>query len=96
MLFARLFTGPRVGGIIDLGEVLEIQVGVYLRGTDVGMAEQLLHGAQVAGGLQHVAGEGVTQHMRVQTLVQALADRTLAQALLDRAWVLNVGVSRKT
>src|SRR3546814_12219466 len=47
---------PRVGGVVDLGQVLEIQVGVDLGGGRIIMTEQLLHAAQVAGGLEHVAG----------------------------------------
>jgi ABC-type nitrate/sulfonate/bicarbonate transport system substrate-binding protein len=40
-----------------LGQMLEVQPRVDLRGGDVGMAQQFLHGAQVAAGLQHVAGK---------------------------------------
>src|SRR3546814_6645524 len=43
---------PRMGGVVDLGQVLEIQVGVDLGGGDIGVAEQFLHAAQVAGGLR--------------------------------------------
>ncbi|MNQ62145.1 hypothetical protein D3C85_764790 [compost metagenome] len=50
--------------------MLEVQVGIDLRGLDVGMAEQFLHRAQVLGGLQQMAGEGVPQHVRVQMLAQ--------------------------
>ena len=39
-------------------------MGVNLRGGDVGVAEQLLHGAQVGAVLQKVAGKGVAQHVR--------------------------------
>ena len=42
-------------------------MGVDLRGRDVGMAEKLLHGAQISTPLQEMAGEGVAQHMRRQT-----------------------------
>ena len=40
-------------------------MGVDLGGGEVFVAEQFLHAAQVAGGLQDVAGEGVAQHVRV-------------------------------
>ena len=39
-------------------------VGVDLRRRDVGMAEQLLHDAEIGAVLQEVAGEGVAQHVR--------------------------------
>ena len=39
-------------------------MGVDLRGRDVGMAEQLLHGAKIRAALQQMAGEGVAEHMR--------------------------------
>ena len=43
-------------------------VGVDLRRRDVGMAEQLLHDAQVGAVLQEVAGEGVAQHVRADAV----------------------------
>ena len=44
-------------------------VGVDLRGGDVGVAEQLLHDAQVGAVLQQVAREGVAQHVRADALL---------------------------
>ena len=49
------------------GEVLEIQVGVDLGGADIGVSEQLLHGAQVTAGFQQVAGKGMAQGMGVDS-----------------------------
>ena len=40
---------PRMGLVVDAGQVLKVQVGVNLGGGDVGVAEQFLHGPQVAG-----------------------------------------------
>ena len=40
---------PRMGLVVDPGQVLEVQVGVYLGGADVGVAQQFLHRPQVAG-----------------------------------------------
>ena len=45
--------------VVDLGEVLEVQMGVDLGGADVRVAQQFLHRPEVAGGLQQMAGEGV-------------------------------------
>ncbi len=67
-------------------------MGIDLRGRDVGMAEQLLHRAQIGAPLQEMAGKGVTEHMRrdagrldpggkrerLQLLAEALAGEMLA------------------
>ncbi len=37
-------------GVVNLREMLEIQVGVDLGRRNVGVAEQFLHAAQIAGG----------------------------------------------
>ena len=39
-------------------------MGVDLRGRDVGVAEELLHRAQIRAVLQEMAGEGMTEHVR--------------------------------
>ena len=66
-------------------------MGVDLRGRDIGMAEQLLHRAQIGAPLQQMAGKSVTQHMRrdaggldasgrgqpLQLLAEALAGKML-------------------
>src|SRR5881628_1813728 len=54
-----------VRGIIGFGEVLEVKMGVDLRGRDARMPEHFLHRAQVSGRLEQVRGEGMAQHMRV-------------------------------
>ncbi len=43
---------PWVRLVVDLGQVLEVKVGVDLGGADVGVTQEFLHGAQVAGGFQ--------------------------------------------
>ena len=68
-----------MGAVVDPGQVLEIQMGVDLGGAQVGVAEQLLHRAQVAGGLQHMGGERVAQLVRMQVVVQAPGQRRPAQ-----------------
>ena len=40
------------------------RVGEDHRGGHVGVAQQVLHGADVRSGLEQAGGEGVTQHMR--------------------------------
>src|SRR5690606_20675893 len=83
--FAFLALRARMGCVVDPGQVLEVQVGVDLGGGDVGVAEQFLHAAQVAGGFEQVAGEAVAQHVRVHVLEHALALGELADAHLHRA-----------
>jgi len=71
--------------VVHLGQVLEVEMGIHLGGGDVGVAQQLLHRAQVAGGLQHVAGEAVAQHVGMQMHPQAATQRQLFQPRLDHA-----------
>src|SRR3546814_13778237 len=61
---------PRVGGVVDLGQVLEIQVGVDLGGRRIIKKKKVQQAATAAGGLDHVAGEDVSQHSRLQDLKQ--------------------------
>src|SRR5688572_32889283 len=56
---------PRMRCIVDPGEVLKIKVGVNLRRSDVGVAEELLDAAQVLARLEQMRREGVPEHMRV-------------------------------
>src|SRR5262245_50621218 len=69
-------------------------VGIDLRRRDVGMAEELLHRAQIGATLQEVAGKGVAKNVRrdargfdpggeserLQLLSKALAGKMLASA----------------
>ena len=64
----------------------EIEVRVDLRGRDVGVAQQFLHAAQVAGGFEHVAREAVAQQVRMHALEQPLPLRERAQPQLHRTW----------
>ena len=67
-------------------------MGVNLRGRDVGVAEKLLHRTQIGAPLQEMAGESVTEYMRrdaggldaggkrerLQLLTETLARQVLA------------------
>jgi len=46
-------------------QILPVKVGINFGSGDAFMAQHFLHGAQVLGGLQHVAGETVAQHVRM-------------------------------
>mgnify|MGYP003462921181 CR=1 FL=1 len=87
--------GPGVRLVIDVLELLAREVRVHLRGGDVGVAEHLLDGAEVATSGQQVRGERMAQRMRAHAvfeaaglrmplddLVQALAAQP-ASALID-------------
>src|SRR5580765_3039580 len=50
-----------VGGASDAGRPLVEDMGVDLRRADVAVAEELLHRADVAAGLEQVRGEGMPQ-----------------------------------
>ena len=52
----------------DLLQALFEDVGVDLRRRDVGVAEELLHRAQVGAAIEQVAGEGVAQDVRADAL----------------------------
>ena len=61
-------------GVVDPGQVLEVQMRVDLGGGDVGVAEQFLHATQVTGRLEYVAGKAVAQQMRMHMLGHALCN----------------------
>ena len=60
-----LFSRPRMGRVIHLRQVLEVEVGVDLRAADAGVTEEFLHGTEIPAGLQQVAREAVAQHVRM-------------------------------
>jgi len=49
---------------VHLAQARGRDVGVDLRGSDVGMAEKRLHDAEIGAVVQEVAGEGVAEHVR--------------------------------
>jgi hypothetical protein len=52
--------------IVDLCKVLKIEMGIDLRGRDIGVPEQFLHSAQVSRGFEQMARKRVTKQMRMQ------------------------------
>ena len=72
-----------MGLVVHLGQMLKVQPRIDLGGGDAGVAQQLLHGAQVAAGLQQMAGERVAQHVRVHGRGQPRALAALAQPQPD-------------
>ena len=64
----------RVRVQIFLAQVAAIDVGVNLRGGDVGMPQDVLDDAQVRPALQHMRGERMAQRVRMQ-VVHAIVTR---------------------
>jgi hypothetical protein len=67
--------------IVGLPHVVLADVGVDLRGRDVGVAEQGLDGAQVGAALEQVGGEAVAELVRRDGAGDAGRDRVLAEFL---------------
>src|SRR3954453_9543406 len=63
--------GARVRLEVDVLEPLAREVRVHLRRRDVGVAEHLLHGTQVAAPRQQVGGEAVAQRVRAHAAGEA-------------------------
>ena len=61
---ASLLLGQRMVLGDEGAQPLLEHVGVDLRRRDVGVAEELLHDAEIGAVLQEVAGEGVAEHVR--------------------------------
>ena len=82
-LGATLNPRPRMRRVVGLGQVLKVQPGVDLCGGDVGVAQQLLHRAQITTALQHMAGKRVAQHVRVHRRGDARQLAAAVEALPD-------------
>src|SRR5215208_37398 len=67
--------------LVDGAQVLAVDVGVDLRRGDVGVAEHLLHGAQVGAALQQVGGEGVAERVGRDVLLDSGSLDVLLQDL---------------
>src|SRR5690606_30548398 len=55
----------RMRSIVDVGQMLEVKVGVDLRRRQARVAEQLLDGAQISARLEQMRRERMPQHMRM-------------------------------
>ncbi|MNS59333.1 hypothetical protein D3C72_922880 [compost metagenome] len=65
--------------------MLEVEVGIDLGGGEIGVAQQLLHRPQIAGGLQHVGGEAVAQLVGMNVGIEGLLVAPAVEPLLYRA-----------
>ncbi len=57
-------SGSRVGGAVDRGEALGAHVRVHLGSAEAGVAENLLHRAQVGPAVEQVSGRAVPERVR--------------------------------
>ena len=69
-----------MGVVVDLGQVLKVKMGIYLRGGDISVPQQFLYGAEITAGFQYVTGARMSQHMRVKPARQAAFATPLLQA----------------
>jgi hypothetical protein len=76
---------------VRLLQLLAREVGVELGGGEVGVAEHLLHRAQVAVAGEQVRGEGVAQGVRapLQGRQPGRADETAASDAADRGQAIH-------
>jgi hypothetical protein len=68
-----------VGGVEDLAQVVGRHVRVDLGGRHVGVAEHLLHAAQVGAALQQVRGEAVPERVQADLAGHAGGAQVTAQ-----------------
>src|SRR4051794_12315632 len=74
---------PRVGVEVDVLQPLGREVGVDLGRGDVGVAEHLLEGTEVAAAGQQVRREGVTQRVRAHAVGEPRAARVALDDLVE-------------
>ena len=78
------FSRPGMGFVVYLGEMLEVKVGIDLGRGDVGVAEQLLHAAEIVAGLQQVGCKGMAEQVREHVGIDALAPGPMGDPSLYR------------
>ena len=74
-----------MGGVVDLGQLLKVEVGIDLRGREVFVTEQLLNRAEVSARFEQVARERMAQHVRMDVHGKSAAQRPPAKPRLHRA-----------
>ncbi len=53
-----------MGGLDETTQPLVLHMGIDLRCRDIGMAQHLLHAAQIGAVIEQMAGKSVAQDMR--------------------------------
>ena len=69
--------------IVNLCQMLEIQMGIDLRGSDMRMPQHFLNSTQITAGLQQMGSERVSQNMRMYILMDTLLPGSVFQAMAD-------------
>jgi len=77
--------GAGVGPVVDLGEALEIEMGIDLGRRDVGVTEQFLNGPKVATRFEQMARTGMPEAVWKQRRRQAPPSAPEGDTLLDGA-----------
>lgn len=65
--------------------MLEIQMSIDLRGSDMRMPQHFLNGTQISAGLQQMGGERMPQNMRMYILMDTLLPGSVFQTMADGA-----------
>ena len=78
-------SSARMGLVVDLGESLEIEMGVDLGRGNIGVAQQLLHCAQIARRFQQMGGKGMAQHVRMKFDVDTVGHTPVRETALHAA-----------
>ena len=52
-----------VGLVVDLHQVVNTDMGVFLGGRERGVTEEFLDGAQISAPFQHMGSEGMSEGM---------------------------------
>ena len=80
--------------IVDFSQVLKIQMGIDLSGSDMRMSKHFLDRTQIAAGLQQVGSKRVPQDVWMHILLNTLMPCTLFQAVTDGARADRMAVLR--
>ena len=64
--------GPGMVSPMHRFQPAQRQVGIHLRGRDIGVPQQGLHGPQIGSVLHHMGGATVAQHVRAGAGIQLL------------------------
>src|SRR5262249_29162180 len=75
--------GARVGVVVDLLQPVAREVRVHLRRRDVGVAEHLLHRAQIATVREQVRGEAVPEGVRAHLAIEPDRPRVALDDLVE-------------
>src|SRR4051794_6799642 len=76
---------PRMRLIVDFLQSFYARVGVHLSGAQRCVAQQLLHGAKIGSGIEHVGSEGVAERVHPKPVTPDAIQHPMHDSL-DAAW----------